>query len=45
MERLAHYDREKNKQQKLEEHLFNVAVDAKNQAATIGQGDVLFYPF
>ena len=42
MERLAHYDREKNKQQKLEEHLFNVAVDAKNQAATIGQGDVLF---
>lgn len=39
---LAHYERETDKKQSLEEHSFNVASKAKEDASIIGQGDVLF---
>ncbi|WP_162012864.1 CRISPR-associated helicase Cas3' [Streptococcus sp. S784/96/1] len=39
---IGHYDAEKELTQSLEDHLFNVAIDARNRAKEIGQGDVLF---
>ena len=39
---LAHYECETDKKQSLEEHSFNVASKAKEDASIIGQGDVLF---
>lgn len=39
---LAHYNREINKKQLLEEHLINVAESARQSANSIGQGDILF---
>ncbi|MDY4761344.1 CRISPR-associated helicase/endonuclease Cas3 [Streptococcus thoraltensis] len=38
----AHYNQETNQKQSLEEHSFNVAVDARQGASSIDQGDVLF---
>lgn len=39
---LAHYDREKEKKQSLEEHSINVAQMAREEASSISQGDILF---
>lgn len=39
---LAHYECETNKKQSLEEHSFNVANKAREEAESIGQGDLLF---
>ncbi|MGT2907400.1 CRISPR-associated helicase Cas3' [Streptococcus dentiloxodontae] len=39
---LAHYEHETDKKQSLEEHSFNVANKAREDAAPIGQGDILF---
>ncbi|BBD22112.1 CRISPR-associated endonuclease Cas3'' [Streptococcus constellatus] len=39
---LAHYECETNKKQSLEEHSFNVANKAREEAELIGQGDLLF---
>jgi len=39
---LAHYERETDKKQSLEEHSFNVANKSRKDADSIGQGDVLF---
>lgn len=39
---IGHYDASTEKKQSLEEHLFNVAIDAREHAATINQGDLLF---
>lgn len=41
-ELLAHYDKDKGLKQLLDEHLFNVARLARQEAAVIGQGDILF---
>lgn len=41
-ELLAHYDKDKGLKQLLDEHLFNVARLARQEAAVIEQGDVLF---
>ena len=39
---LAHYERETDKKQSLEEHSFNVANKARDDADSIDQGDMLF---
>ncbi|MGT2933103.1 CRISPR-associated helicase Cas3' [Streptococcus catagoni] len=39
---IGHYDAKLEKKQSLEDHLFNVAIDARNCSAKIQQGDVLF---
>ena len=39
---LAHYECETNKKQSLEEHSFNVANKAREEAESIDQGDLLF---
>ncbi len=39
---LAHYDREKEKKQSLEDHSLNVAQMAREEASSIDQGDILF---
>ncbi|MEQ9763058.1 CRISPR-associated helicase Cas3' [Streptococcus sp. ZJ151] len=38
----AHYNQKMNQKQTLKEHSFNVAVDARQSASSIGQGDILF---